>query len=199
MSLTQGNSDKVVKTCTKCHETKCLNNFTTNKRNKDGKSPWCHLCSNLHSREYRKLRLQTPTGKAAKAWDNISSRCCNKSGQSPEYANVELKMSRKKFIDWAIPEYEKFMYLNPGVQPSVDRIDPDGHYEINNIRIISMAENCERSMPIEFMKLLDRNLQPYEFASRLSDVVKRLLKMRKIGCNQFLKIMHTTGDSHVDA
>ena len=84
------------------------------------------------SQSYRK----TPKGAAACAWNRLTSRSGAKYNHRECYRNVEVRISREDFIKWAIPEYEMWFFLYPGVQPSIDRIDPLGHYEVGNIRLI---------------------------------------------------------------
>lgn len=54
-------------------------------------------------------------------------------------------MDKEEFIQWAMPLVEEFEIRYPSEVASVDRIDPDGHYEFSNMRIISMRENSLRS------------------------------------------------------
>jgi hypothetical protein len=61
------------------------------------------------------------------------------------YKGIECRISQYEFIEWAKVEIYKFKQLYPYDIPSVDRIDPDGHYEFGNIRIISLAHNSLRS------------------------------------------------------
>lgn len=85
-----------------------------------------------HARYYA-----TPKGRAARAWSGMKYR----SGRPGTYAHVELRMTRAEFVAWAVPEYERWIAENPGAQPSIDRIDPRGHYELANIRIIDQRLN----------------------------------------------------------
>ncbi len=50
-------------------------------------------------------------------------------------------MSQAEFLEWAVPEYERFMHDNPVDTPSINRIDSCGHYELGNIEIVSMSSN----------------------------------------------------------
>ena len=50
-------------------------------------------------------------------------------------------MGRADFIAWAVPAYKEWFRDYPGVTPSVDRINPDGHYEIGNLRLIPVGQN----------------------------------------------------------
>lgn len=66
--------------------------------------------------------------------------------KSPWYRNVEIRMTKREFLDWATPLYEKWQREHPGVRASVDRIDSTGHYEIGNIQLISQRHNMMKAM-----------------------------------------------------
>lgn len=56
---------------------------------------------------------------------------------------TEIRMTRDEFAEWCRLNWSTVVeYRNAGIKPSIDRIDNEGHYEIANIRIISLAENC---------------------------------------------------------
>jgi hypothetical protein len=74
-------------------------------------------------------------------WDRIKYRCKH----LPDYDGVEIKMTKNRFLAWAVANMRNFLFFNPEGTPSVDRIDPDGHYEIGNIRIIDFEHNRIRS------------------------------------------------------
>lgn len=61
------------------------------------------------------------------------------------YEDVEVRLGIEEFMAWALPKVEEFTQQNPGKSPSVDRIDPDGDYEMGNIRILELGENIIRS------------------------------------------------------
>ena len=57
-------------------------------------------------------------------------------GKNSKYKGGELKVSRKDFIQWFMPlDFEG---------ASVDRIDKNGHYELSNMQVISLAENIRK-------------------------------------------------------
>jgi hypothetical protein len=49
-------------------------------------------------------------------------------------------MSRDEYLSWAVPAFTEWMAANTGT-PSVDRVNPRGHYEIGNLRILERGEN----------------------------------------------------------
>lgn len=61
------------------------------------------------------------------------------------YWDKEVRFTQDEFIEWAKPELVKFYASEPDGIASVDRIDPDGHYELGNIRILSWRLNALRS------------------------------------------------------
>lgn len=60
------------------------------------------------------------------------------------YKNVKLQITHDAFVKWALPQVEAFLATNPNGTPSVDRIDPKGHYELSNLRIIDYLDNIAR-------------------------------------------------------
>jgi hypothetical protein len=68
-------------------------------------------------------------------------RASNKDGRHPAYAHVQLLISKEQFMNWYVPSVKQFILRFPGVRWSVDRINPDGHYELSNMRIIDLAQN----------------------------------------------------------
>lgn len=56
-----------MKTCTKCHTEKSLDEFVKDKRRVDGRGSWCVPCN----REYMQAFIKTPKVKAARK----SQRC----------------------------------------------------------------------------------------------------------------------------
>lgn len=151
-----------MKYCSNCKQEKVLREFRpTYKRGRDTLRAECRACeakyrqtvqyrkkAAIRANEYRKRypdRIKTyrksPRGAALIRWDGMNRRCNN----SPYYVNVEIKMSKEEFMTWAVPEIDKFIKKNPLDIPSIDRIDLDGHYELNNIRVISKKLNAIRS------------------------------------------------------
>jgi hypothetical protein len=88
-------------------------------------------------REHSRKNRNTPKGRASHTWYAMLSRAGKKKG----YEHVEVKMTKEQFLEWAVPKYEKWFKEHPNVVPSINRLDSKGHYEINNIEMISMREN----------------------------------------------------------
>jgi hypothetical protein len=71
----------------------------------------------------------------------ISIRTCPVSGHPINYGLGETK---KIYDRYYLKKYGKI-----GISPSIERVDPDGDYEINNIEIISSFENVGRNMKVD--------------------------------------------------
>jgi len=55
-------------------------------------------------------------------------------------------MKRDEFITWALEKYQEWLQNHDISEiPTIDRIDPSGHYEIANIRILSRKENSSHN------------------------------------------------------
>lgn len=85
-----------------------------------------------------------------KMWNGMRQRC----NHCQQYENIEIRMTRTRFNAWAHHNIKNFLFFDPDGTPSIDRIDPDGHYELGNIRIISVEENRIKSRFIcSYLKL----------------------------------------------
>ena len=74
-------------------------------------------------------------------WNTMNKRC-QKGGA---YKKIEVKMTKEEWYEFVTPLIEDFLNKRPDQTPSIDRINPDGHYETSNLRIISYQENLARS------------------------------------------------------
>lgn len=115
--------------CPHCKQSELQVSFYQNKRRKTGLSILCKSCSTIYN--------ATPARRAKRTWNTIKFR----SGKQAGYELVEVRMSRQDFLEWAIPAYSEWMDKNPNQTPSLDRIDPAGHYELGNIRILERGHN----------------------------------------------------------
>lgn len=124
------------KTCPRCGE---RNLFDRNQRRKDGLAVWCRRCM----KAYRQGRKTEPRAAAIAAWHRLKNRATNRSGQHPTYTNVELRMTREEFVRWAEPRIAEWLITNTS-RWSIDRIDSDGHYAIDNLQLASLGDNSRR-------------------------------------------------------
>lgn len=96
---------------------------------------------------------RTPLYRAYAAYYGMQARCENANGKNLAYAKVKLLMTLEEWLDWSIPEYEKFILENPDESPNVARNGDVGNYEIGNIRIISHTQNNkEQNHPAPIMQ-----------------------------------------------
>jgi hypothetical protein len=105
-----------------------------------GSSSWCRRCK----REAVSSWAKSPRGRAVRAWLSLAMRAGNRNGKAPAYATVEVRMTREEFLAWAIPAHTRWMCRHPGECPSVDRKNPEGHYEIGNLQILSQPANSAK-------------------------------------------------------
>jgi transposase-like protein len=115
-----------MKTCPICLLSLNNDRFYKNADREDSLSVRCKDCT----RSYE----ASPERRAKRTWNTIKHRA----GKQQSYEHVEVRMTRDEFLAWSIPEYAKWI---PKDQPSLDRIDPRGHYELGNLRIINRREN----------------------------------------------------------
>lgn len=90
-------------------------------------------------------------------WRSINQRTINGFAPNHDHApnlyfldkGVRVEMTYAEFKEWCRPQANVIeqMYRdaeedgNQKLRPSVDRLDPDGHYSIDNIRIITWQDN----------------------------------------------------------
>jgi hypothetical protein len=89
----------------------------------------CKVC-------YRKYEA-TPDRRAKRTWNTLHARI----RLQPSYKGIGVRMTRDDFLEWAVPAYTRWMAANPDKTPSLDRIDPAGHYAVDNLRVIERGEN----------------------------------------------------------
>ena len=54
---------------------------------------------------------------------------------------IKVNIGRREFVSWYLSTVSDDM-----IQPTVDRIENDGDYEINNIQIISRSDNAKKML-----------------------------------------------------
>lgn len=111
--------------------------YRTGKTKNKGRSYRCKECH----RKLLRARRQTISGRITTMWNNMNGRV----KRSRQYKGIEVRMTRRTFEAWARPILTVWVKENPHRRPSIDRIDPRGHYEIGNIQIISTVENAMRT------------------------------------------------------
>lgn len=101
------------------------------------------------SDKYKKnlLRKRTYDGRINTMYSSIKSRCANESKYKNR--NIQCMFEKTEFVDF-IKDREDYKVVfekwkESGYEyrliPTVDRIDSKGHYELNNIQILSQSDN----------------------------------------------------------
>jgi len=91
---------------------------------------------------------RTPLYRAKAAYQNMLRRCENRCGTEPGYKRVKLKMTLQEWLTWSLPHYKNFLKKFPNESPCAARFGDKGHYEIGNIKIISVAQNLKEHIGI---------------------------------------------------
>lgn len=119
----------------------------------------------------------------------MNKRAGNKNGKYPTYANIEIKMTREEFETW-VNEFESQwnQIKESGDVPTIDRIDPEGHYEISNIRVLGRRENSRQNAPSKRRPQTLEQLGTYivRCAKRLNiplDSVVELIIKEQVDCS----------------
>ena len=85
----------------------------------------------------------------AKTWYSINVRTVNgcniqidnRSANRYRSNGVKLKMSKEEYYSWCNKRKSKILKMHhAGKRPSIDRIDDNGDYAIDNLRIISFKK-----------------------------------------------------------
>jgi len=89
--------------------------------------------------------LDIPTKKIAKMFHHAKGRCNN--AKDREYVRyggrgIEYRLTKEEELHLRVKWRPIVVQmLRKGIRPSLDRIDSDGHYEVNNLRLISWTTN----------------------------------------------------------
>lgn len=106
-----------------------------------------HLCYSEEMKTFKSPPIhRTPLYRVKASYSGMQQRCLNANGKSPTYAKVELRMTKEQFIAWALPLYAEFIKKRPGESPCTARFGDKGHYEIGNVKVISMDENRKEAV-----------------------------------------------------
>jgi hypothetical protein len=147
-------SDKVggglLKRCKHCGEVKPLTSFYKHNHLSDGRRPECKDCSKKKKKE--KETNDPFTSTLNKLADNILKRTVHDldKPKNKVYKERNIKCllgnNRAEVRETLRKHYGDDIkrLLRKGLKPSVDRIDPYGHYELGNIQIVSLQENISR-------------------------------------------------------
>lgn len=149
-----------MKKCKHCLKIKEGNEFTRDKRVKDGLYSKCKQCCNLLYNYYEysvngsisgKIRQQNLNrdfnGHIRMTWIRMNQRCKFKPSMTKR--RIKVLVTEGEFIDFFLKSKKYHLLFNEWVKnnydvkftPSIDRIDSNGHYEIKNMQIITHYEN----------------------------------------------------------
>lgn len=89
-------------------------------------------------------------------WGNLVRRCVNTgkrispSSEGYRRKGIELRMTKEEWYAFCDSEEANIRELyDSGQTPSIDRIDPSKHYQLDNVRIITFTENRRLSQTPE--------------------------------------------------
>ena len=90
------------------------------------------------------IHKRTPIGKFIhSSWGNLNIRAgkyrhLQTKNKCKTYENINIEFSRKEYKEWCLKHKEHILSLK---RPSLDRINSNLNYTLNNIRIIELSEN----------------------------------------------------------
>lgn len=131
----------MAKKCKRCEQIKSKDDFSKSQGSKDGYSSLCKACVLLRNIEY----WRTAKGRVSQIYAVQVSSSKQRGHPPPVYTRQELTdWAFKNGLDvlhaaWRDSGYEKQLI------PSIDRQNPNQGYCLNNIRLVTWAENNEKA------------------------------------------------------
>lgn len=159
MSRKQCRFKGTTKECFCCKKFKSFACFYSSKINKSGLFTNCIECEKQRTRKRmpeklagNKLYYRTLHGHLTKIYNAMKRRCNPSNAVSrPWYYGVKVKLTKEDFFRWSLKQ-TNFMELHlvweqsgytRNLVPSIDRIDSDLHYSVDNMRWLSLAEHMK--------------------------------------------------------
>lgn len=107
-----------------------------------------------YNKTYHEAYRHTIAGFTTKLWSSLNSRTKNGSHavrkNSPARyvaAGVELRVTKQQLLEFVTVNWSTIQAIwDNGDVPSIDRIGPSIHYELGNIQIIPLSDNCRKAM-----------------------------------------------------
>jgi hypothetical protein len=150
--LAQSSKEELlIKKCLHCGEVKPLASFYRHKGQSDGRRPECKECSK------KKAQQRAMANPYEHALFNLSYNILKRTKKVTDRPKNKIYIERgiRCLLGENTEEIKRVLHehferdiknlLEDNERPSVDRIDPYGHYELGNIQIISLHENLKRA------------------------------------------------------
>lgn len=167
-----------MKRCTKCRQLKKEKLFYKNKNYKSGYHIYCKECSDYDTKKYNR----TKKGYVSFTYHNQKNSSKTRNHPLPNYSQEELKQwlfSQKKFHrlfkEWKVSEYDRY------VKPSIDRIDDNKPYTLDNIQLMTWKDNEHKAKEDMKNGILIQNKQ--------TPVIQMNMKGKQ------LKVFHSQGEA----
>ena len=139
MAMTYQDSNS--KVCTKCGDTKSLDEFGPHNLAADGKKTRCNKCNN----KARSAYIKTKNGLITKIYGEQNQKSKRRNHPQPGYSLPELRtwaLAKPVFHElydaWVSSDYEKMQV------PSCDRLDDYLPYTLDNLRVVTWQENFDK-------------------------------------------------------
>jgi len=126
--------------CTKCWQEKTLDSFWPDKQNtlRYNKASWCKECNNIRVKNKSKTKI----GLLTKIYSKQKTISKIRNHQPPTYTKIELSEWFWKQINAnEIYKTRKESWYLKELIPSVDRLDNNKWYSLNNIQLLTWKEN----------------------------------------------------------
>lgn len=156
-------------------------------RSAKGQKTWKNRGKSEVFKKYQKQYSRSSAGKRSQAryraslagkvnilWHAMNKRC----RENKRYEDVEVKMNKEEWTEFATPAILAFWQNNPTGVPSVHRKNDEGHYALGNIEIIDKNENLIRSSFLVNTFHLDKCLSMEENLPTIKNILKESI------CNQ---------------
>jgi len=148
--MPNGNLSDVV-TCPNCNEARAVRRDVIARVTKDGKPLICKPCHNRirfdnkdHPRKGTGVRNNKELHYTSSSYYKAKQRCKMGEKHHPCYENVEFRFN-------SLQELVDCIGLRPRGM-TIDRIDPLGHYEPNNVRWATVLQQAQNRMPRNYWK-----------------------------------------------
>lgn len=119
---------------------------------------------------------KTVLGKAREKYSDMLQRCTNPNSCNFEnygMRGIQVLISREDFISWYVSEYPKYFERTGIPTASINRLDNDGHDTLENIELLSVAENTKEAY--------HRRGNPSPYGNKIDDVQALVIHTFKNG------------------